>query len=123
MILDSNIIIYSALPEYETLRDFIRLNSPAVSVISRVEVLGFPAIEAYDLAYFEAFFASATTLPVSSEIIECAIGLRKIRKISLGDALIAATAVEHSLDLVTKNTKDFKWITTLTLFDPFEDAG
>lgn len=31
------------------------------------------------------------------------------------DLLIAATALEHSLSLVTGNTADFSWIATLTL--------
>jgi len=41
MILDSNIIIYSAIPENENLRDFIAANSPFASEVSRVEVLGY----------------------------------------------------------------------------------
>ena len=37
MLLDSNVIIYSALAEFDFLLDFIRVNSPLVSAISKVE--------------------------------------------------------------------------------------
>lgn len=121
MILDSNIIIYSALPESERLREFICEHSPNVSSISRLEVLGYPDIEDEDRAYFDGFFAVATIIPLGTEIIDGAIALRRKRRMSLGDALIAATALEHRLALVTRNTKDFKWIDSLTLINPFAE--
>jgi predicted nucleic acid-binding protein len=40
--------------------------------------------------------------------------------VSLGDALIAATALEQGLPLVTRNTDDFKWIAGLQLVNPFK---
>jgi hypothetical protein len=41
MLLDSNIIIYASQPEYPLLRQFIAEQSPAVSALSYVEVLGY----------------------------------------------------------------------------------
>ena len=35
--------------------------------------------------------------------------------------IIAATALEHDLSLVTRNTDDFQWIEGLTLVNPFEE--
>ncbi|MBP9664852.1 MAG: type II toxin-antitoxin system VapC family toxin [Pyrinomonadaceae bacterium] len=118
MILDSNIIIYAAIPRNEKLRDFIESNAPLVSVVSRVEVLGFRAIRPDAMEYFARFFAAAGSLPVSSEVIDRAVSLRQTRKMSLGDALIAATALANDLPLVTRNTKDFEWIDSLELIDP-----
>jgi len=40
------------------------------------------------------------------------------RKLKLGDALIAATALVHDLELVTHNLADFSWITGLRVVDP-----
>lgn len=120
MILDSNIIIYSAVPANEDLRDFIQANAPLVSAISKVEVIGFKGIDADELEYFDRFFAAAGTLPISIEVIDRAVSLRQTRKMSLGDALIAATALENDLPLVTRNTKDFNWIESLNLIDPFD---
>jgi len=37
---------------------------------------------------------------------------------SLGDALIAATALIHGLTLVTSNVKYFEWIEDLSVLDP-----
>ena len=37
---------------------------------------------------------------------------------SLGDALIAGTALNVKLKLATHNTKDFEWIEELELIDP-----
>jgi predicted nucleic acid-binding protein len=42
--------------------------------------------------------------------VNLAIGLRQQRKMSLGDALIAATALEHNLTLATHNEGDFSWV-------------
>jgi len=47
--------------------------------------------------------------------------LKQQRKISLGDAIIAATALEHSLQLVTRNSKDFAWIDELRMLNPMDD--
>jgi len=40
---------------------------------------------------------------------------------SLSDAIIAATALEHDLTLVTRNLKDFEWIEGLKLLNPVDD--
>ncbi len=41
MLIDSNIIIYAARPEYSQLRQFIAEHGPFVSAVSYVEVLSF----------------------------------------------------------------------------------
>jgi len=120
MLLDSNIIIYAAKPEYAALRSFIALHAPAVSAISYVEVLGYHRLTELERQYFEEFFAAASILELSDDVLEQAVKLRQIRKISLGDALIAATALVYDLEVVTRNTKDFMWIPKLSVLNPFE---
>src|SRR5262249_16677252 len=119
MLIDSNIIIYAAQPAHPELRKFIADHAPAVSVISYIEVVGFHRLTDEERKFFQAFFGAAAVLPISDEIIEWAVQLRQNRKISLGDALIAGTALAHDLTLVTRNTKDFVWISELKLLDPF----
>lgn len=47
-------------------------------------------------------------LPLTSEIAERAVTIRKEKRIKLPDAIIWATALCHNLFLVTRNTHDFK---------------
>ena len=68
----------------------------------------------------EAVFDHLTILQPTVITFEEAIRLRRQRKMSLGDALIAATALEHSEPLATANIADFQWIDNLTLVNPLE---
>ena len=117
MILDSNIIIYSNQPGYELLLLWLQKpeNTFEVSAISKIEVLGFPKLSIQDKADFDVFFANTTTLPITSELIDEAIRLRQQRKRSLGDAVIAATALVHHLPVLTNNVDDFLTIDRLTV--------
>lgn len=122
MLIDSNIIIYAAKPEHDALRRFIAEHTPAVSAISYVEVLGYHRLTEQVRQHFEAFFTVAPILALSQAVLEQAVKLRQLKKMTLGDALVAGTALTHNLTLVTRNTKDFDWITGLSVLNPFEEA-
>ena len=119
MLLDSNIIIYAAKPDYAALRQFIAEHSPVVSVISYVEVLGYHRLTVQERQLFEAFFTTTHILAVIPEVIDYAVQLRQQRKMTLGDALIAGTALAHQFTLATRNARDFEWIPELTVLNPF----
>ena len=61
-----------------------------------------------------------TVLPISSDISILAVELVEkyslSHKLSLPDALIAATAIIENIQLYTLNTKDFKFLNQLNLF-------
>jgi predicted nucleic acid-binding protein len=120
MLLDSNIIIYAAQPDQAELRRWIGEHTPAVSAISYVEVLGYHRLTAEARAHFEEFFAAAPVLPLSHDVLEAAVKLRQMRRMTLGDSLVAATALVYGLTLVTRNTTDFTWVADLKLWNPFE---
>lgn len=121
MLLDSNIIIYAAQPEHADLRRFIAEYAPAVSAISYVEVLGYHQLTEQDRRYFERFFHVARLLPITEAVLERAVMLRQDRRMTLGDSIIAGTALVHELTLVTRNTKDFQWVRGLRSLDPFQE--
>ena len=118
MLLDSNSIIYSIKQEFTKLRQLRAKNSPAVSAISYVEVLGYHQLTESDEQDFVEFFDTARMIPVSQAILEQAVKLRQERKMSLGDSIIAATAIVNNLTLITANVADFKWIPNIKLLDP-----
>ncbi len=120
MLYDSNIVIYTARPEHVFLRDVITEDVPVVSAISRVEVLGFHGLDEVERGHLEAFFAAAVVLPITDAVVEHAIALRQARKMSLGGAIVAATALVHGLMLVTRNTSDFIWVPSLRVWNPFD---
>ncbi len=118
---DSNLIIYATSKKYVALMDWFQKHKPAVSAISLVETLGYHKLQKEDKQYLEAFFAELIVFYPTPEIIQSAIELRQKRAVSLGDALIAATALTHGLTLATHNTKDFEWIPSLQVIDPLEE--
>ena len=122
MLLDSNVIIYAVRPQYQSLRNFIIQNLPAYSGISYVEALGFHGISNSDLQDLTALLGQLRMLPIDPPVLDRAVMPRQQRRISLGDSIIAATALVHNLTLVTRNVADFRWITNLPLLDPFTAA-
>lgn len=121
-LLDSNIVIYATQPANGWLRSDILSQPFAVSQATRVEVLGWHKLTPQDKADLEIFMAAGVVLSISDAIADRAIALRQARKFSLGDALIAATALEHDLDLVTRNSDDFQHVPGLKWSNPFDQT-
>jgi len=123
MLLDSNILIYAVQPDFQGLRNWLMSQSVCVSAITCLEVLGYHKLTETDKCDFNQLFACIETLSISKEVVECAIGLRQLRKMSLGDAIIAATALIDRKTLVTRNVKDFEWIDGLNVLNPVGNGG
>ena len=91
-LIDSNILIYSGEAHYAPLLlPFVTDTANLVSVISKVETLGFVRITPPQILYFESLFTILQAIPVDDAVIQKAIELRQIKKMSLGDSLVAAT--------------------------------
>jgi toxin FitB len=113
---DTNIVIYIA---NGTLGEDIVGNEPIVyPSIVHIESLGYPSIRSIEEQRVRELLATLTTIPLTDTIIEIAIKLRQSKKMSLGDAIVAATALESNSQLWTVNTKDFEHIDGLDMFNP-----
>ena len=89
---------------------------PIISIISKIELLGFNGTTAA-MELTEDFVNISTLLDVSPEVVDKTIELRRQYKIKLPDAIIAATALVHNLTLISRNFDDFKRIAGLTVLD------
>ncbi len=69
------------------------------------------------------FLNFAHVIPLTDEIADVTIELRRKVNIKLPDAVIAATAFLHDLTLVTRNIKDFEKVEGLRVYIPFEKVG
>ncbi|MBF0125464.1 MAG: type II toxin-antitoxin system VapC family toxin [Magnetococcales bacterium] len=118
MLLDSNVVIYAFDPAYPQVADFFVGKTFRVSLITRLEVLGYHRLSQRDSDRFTQFFNTLDTIAVAADVIECAVGLRRSRSMGLADAIIAATCIVYDLSLVTSNVRDFSWIDGLNIIDP-----
>ncbi len=122
-LLDTNIVIYyleATLPQ-KAMR-FVRKivnEQPILSVINKIELLGFNAPIKEEQAFTELFVQEAKIIDLDKEIVEQTIIIRKQNRIELPDAIIAATAIVYNLTLLTRNTTDFAKIANLQLIDPY----
>ena len=117
MLLDSNIIIYSVMPENSKIREYLSINESGlyVSSVSKIEVLGYHKLTGEEKTLFENFFALIRLVPIDSAVIDQATSLRQRKRISLGDSIIAASALVYHQKLFTNNEEDFTGIESLEI--------
>jgi len=91
----------------------------AVSDVTCAELL-FGARNKKELQTIRKDLNKLTVLPIQSSISAFAVELVEkyalSHKLSLPDALIAATAITHNMELYTLNTKDFRFLEDVKLF-------
>lgn len=121
-LIDSNLIIYSSQSQFAYLRPIITHVDASISEITKLETLGFHRLDSQDELYFHSLFSLVTNLPITTPIIDKAIELRRQRKMSVGDAIIAGTALVLQTKLYTHNVQDFSWIEGIELIDPITPA-
>lgn len=85
-----------------------------LSVITRIEVLGYNGSQE-EMNQAAEFIQDSIVVGLEEAIILRTIALRKLLKIKLPDAVIAATALVHNITLLTRNTDDFKNIPGLSV--------
>jgi predicted nucleic acid-binding protein len=118
-LIDTNVIIDNfgdKLPEKaKTLLFSIDLT---VSAVTKIELLGWINATQEQLQPLYDFIEIVNVIPINETVIEKTIAIRQTKKIALGDAIIAATALIYDLVLISSNISDFKNITDLKVIDP-----
>ena len=120
-LIDSNILIYACSDEYIFVSEFIYENLPLISIISKIEVLGYHKLKERDKIILSNIIDILQIEKLSEEIVDKAIELRQKHRLKLGDAIIAATALVNNDVLVTRNIRDFRKIQDLKILDLFTD--
>lgn len=125
ILLDTNCVIYylnGVLPESAREALNVRLAIEAnISVISKIELLGYSPPSNVSLKPVQDFVDTSTVFPLDEVIVQKTIEIRRIKKIKLPDAVIAATALIYGLEIISRNKTDFSGIEGLTCYDPFTD--
>ncbi|NBR15983.1 MAG: type II toxin-antitoxin system VapC family toxin [Crocinitomicaceae bacterium] len=92
-------------------------NIPTISVISKIEVLGFTTTDK-NYSLLKDFIDDSFVLDLTENVIDTCIEIRKNHKTKLPDAIIASTAIANNLILITRNVSDFKNIDGLQVVNP-----
>ena len=126
MLVDSNVIIdyvSNRIPEKiaKDLDIYFNRNF-SVSIISKMEVLGFNTLD-YELEQLESFIKFSSIIYIDEDVANKTIEIRRIKRIKLPDAIIAATALVKNCILLSHNTTDFKKIEGLQVLDPYSFIG
>lgn len=91
--------------------------TPIISVITEIEALSWLNPDKSKEGIVKTFVQDATVLNISPSVVAQCVRIRRSRKIKTPDAIIAATAIVHSLILITSDS-GFKSISDLQVIDP-----
>ncbi len=99
----------------------IKLSHIAISAITQAE-LYVGALNRKELAAIKKHLSHLHIFSIDPLVSELFIQLMETyslsHKLSIPDALIAATAIRHKLALYTLNVKDFRYVADLNLYQP-----
>ena len=91
--------------------------------MTEIEALGFAAIKPDEEQAINELFGTCIVHALDEAVIDRAVLVRRGPKIGTLDAMIAATALEHDVVLVTRNVDDFKGVQGLRVLNPFEEKS
>ncbi len=120
---DTNILIdfYKGEPSITNFFREIGIANLAISTVT-VGELYFGARDKRELQSIKKQLALLTQYPTTEETSRIFVDFLEnyalSHRLSLPDAMIAATAIEHGVSLYTLNLKDFRYIPILKLYSP-----
>ena len=122
-LLDTNSLIYyfQGAPQLDPV--FRQIESgearPVVSIITEIELLGFPRLTRQDEARIRTLLSGFTVVAVDERIAGQAVALKRRHGIKTPDAIIAATALVENACLVTRDQDLLQKLPEVRSLNPF----
>jgi predicted nucleic acid-binding protein len=117
--LDTNAILYYLKDDAKAvsaLREIFVHDAPIyISAITEVELFALSGLSSEEETLIEQVLATVSIISVDSHIARLAAFVRREYGLKVPDSVIAATAMFTASALVTRNTRDFRKITGLSL--------
>jgi len=113
LFVDTNILIDLSEGKHQ-ISNYLDGNSIHISVITEIELLGWPRISQAHKEYFGKLIEECHVVELSSAIKNLTIELKQKHKIKLPDAVIAASALYLDVPLLTRDVA-FEKIKSLNL--------
>jgi len=123
---DTNIAIYSLQNGFsgkagEIVKELLKDNQPVISAITEIELLCWRTATENDLRSIKGFIGTSLVIELHPAVKLQTVEIRKLHKIKLPDAIIAASALVYDLTLLTRNVKDFVAIENLKILNPWDE--
>ena len=122
---DTNTAIYYLQQQFPPLAEkfideLLKESQPCISAITEIELLCWKTATQKDTEVLNSFISDAIVIELEKEIKLKTAEIRKLHKIKLPDAIIAANAVVYGYTLLTRNVGDFKNIDGVKMINPWE---
>lgn len=115
-VLDTNAIIYFCGAEPRAVAILMPLLSECTIIVPAIvvtELWSSTQTSASEMDAIRSFLATTLVMPLDESLARAAGELRRDYRLSVGDAVIAATALATGATLLTRNTRDFKRVPDL----------
>lgn len=101
-LLDTNAIIYI---QKGLVKETFPDTEISLSVISRIELLSFPDLSTNDKVMLNEFLSIFEIIPLSFEVENLTIEMRRKHKLKIPDAIVCASAIASDSILITNDRK------------------
>ena len=91
-----------------------------ISFVSEIELQVWNPLNPDDADIYQSFVAGSFVIGINPGIIQQTISIRKMYKLKLPGALIAATAIDNDFTLIADNDGDFKKVPGLKYINPVQ---
>lgn len=120
VVFDTNAIIYYLKKEPSAVSAFNEAlfsfqHRPIIASVTELELLSSPLLTPPDIAEIDTLLASLSIVSLDSQIARIGAKLRRDYRLKTPDSIVATTALFTNSTLLTRNVKDFKKITGLSI--------